>query len=56
VEAQGFLFSRPVPADGVQALLDRFGVCGWPRGQSPRSIKGEGSETPSTALTDERGG
>jgi len=28
VEAQGFLFSRAVPADGVQALLDRFGVCG----------------------------
>ncbi|SPB15978.1 EAL/GGDEF domain-containing protein [Caballeronia novacaledonica] len=56
VEAQGFLFSRPVPADGVQALLDRFGVCGWPRGQSPRSRKGEGSETPSTALSDERGG
>ncbi|KMZ11322.1 diguanylate cyclase/phosphodiesterase (GGDEF & EAL domain) with PAS/PAC sensor(s) [Candidatus Burkholderia humilis] len=28
VEAQGFLFSRPVPVDGVQALLDRFGVCG----------------------------
>ncbi|SAK76279.1 EAL/GGDEF domain-containing protein [Caballeronia fortuita] len=55
VEAQGFLFSRPVPADGVQALLDRFGVCGWPRGQSPRSRKGEGSEAPSTALSDERG-
>ncbi|SAK49122.1 EAL/GGDEF domain-containing protein [Caballeronia calidae] len=49
VEAQGFLFSRPVPADGVQALLDRFGVCGWPRGQSPRSRK-------DAALTDERGG
>ena len=28
IEAQGFLFSRAVPADGVQALLDRFGVCG----------------------------
>jgi diguanylate cyclase (GGDEF)-like protein len=28
IEAQGFLFSRTVPADGVQALLDRFGVCG----------------------------
>ncbi|WP_321792000.1 EAL domain-containing protein [Caballeronia sp. J97] len=55
VEAQGFLFSRPVPADGVQALLDRFGVCGWPRGQSPRSRKDAGRES-STALSDERGG
>jgi diguanylate cyclase (GGDEF)-like protein len=27
VEAQGFLFSRAVPAEGVQALLDHFGVC-----------------------------
>ena len=29
IEAQGFLFSRPVPAEGVQALLDRFGVCSF---------------------------
>jgi EAL domain-containing protein (putative c-di-GMP-specific phosphodiesterase class I) len=29
VEAQGFLFSRPVPAEGVQALLDRFGICSF---------------------------
>ncbi|WP_174364378.1 EAL domain-containing protein [uncultured Caballeronia sp.] len=28
IEAQGFLFSRAVPAEGVQSLLDRFGVCG----------------------------
>ncbi|MDN7673960.1 EAL domain-containing protein [Burkholderia oklahomensis] len=28
IEAQGFLFSRPVPADGIPALLARFGVCG----------------------------
>ncbi|AOK30285.1 MULTISPECIES: bifunctional diguanylate cyclase/phosphodiesterase [Burkholderia] len=28
IEAQGFLFSRPVPADGIAALLARFGVCG----------------------------
>ncbi|AQG98084.1 dGTP triphosphohydrolase [Burkholderia sp. KK1] len=55
VEAQGFLFSRPVPADGVQALLDRFGVCGWPRGQAPRSRKDAGRES-NTALSDERGG
>ena len=27
IEAQGFLFSRPVPADGIPALLERFGVC-----------------------------
>ncbi|SAK49752.1 EAL/GGDEF domain-containing protein [Caballeronia hypogeia] len=52
VEAQGFLFSRPVPADGVQALLDRFGVCGWLRGSSPRGRR----EASNTALSDERGG
>ncbi|MBG1248258.1 EAL domain-containing protein [Burkholderia pseudomallei] len=28
IEAQGFLFSRPVPSDGIAALLARFGVCG----------------------------
>jgi diguanylate cyclase (GGDEF)-like protein len=28
IQAQGFLFSRPVPADGILALLERFGVCG----------------------------
>lgn len=56
IEAQGFLFSRPVPADGVQALLDRFGVCGWPAGKAPRSREGLGEEPSSTALTDERGG
>jgi diguanylate cyclase (GGDEF)-like protein len=28
IEAQGYLFSRPVPADGIPALLDRFGVRG----------------------------
>jgi diguanylate cyclase (GGDEF)-like protein len=38
VEAQGFLFSRPVPAEGVAALLDRFGVCGV-------SVVGNGSLT-----------
>ncbi|SAK59862.1 putative bifunctional diguanylate cyclase/phosphodiesterase [Caballeronia ptereochthonis] len=54
VEAQGFLFSRPVPADGVQTLLDRFGTCGRPRGQSPRARKDAGHES-STALSDERG-
>ncbi len=28
IQAQGFLFSRAVPVDGVPALLARFGVCG----------------------------
>jgi EAL domain-containing protein (putative c-di-GMP-specific phosphodiesterase class I) len=56
IEAQGFLFSRPVPADGVQALLDRFGVCGWPAGKAPRRRSGHGKEPSSTALSDERGG
>ena len=27
IEAQGFLFSRPVPVEGVAALIERFGVC-----------------------------
>ncbi|SAL18029.1 EAL domain-containing protein [Caballeronia telluris] len=56
IEAQGFLFSRPVPADGVQALLDRFGVCGWPKGKAPKRLTGHGNEPFPTALTDERGG
>ncbi|MGV2289544.1 EAL domain-containing protein [Trinickia sp. YCB016] len=34
IEAQGFLFSRPVPADGIPALLERFGVC------SAREVQG----------------
>ena len=55
VEAQGFLFSRPVPGDGVQALLDLFGVCGWPTGRAARERKNLGQEPSSTALTDERG-
>ncbi|WP_296659838.1 EAL domain-containing protein [Paraburkholderia sp.] len=28
IEAQGYLFSRPVPVEGVAALIERFGVCG----------------------------
>ncbi|TAM07503.1 MAG: EAL domain-containing protein [Paraburkholderia sp.] len=27
IEAQGYLFSRPVPVEGVAALIERFGVC-----------------------------
>jgi EAL domain-containing protein (putative c-di-GMP-specific phosphodiesterase class I) len=53
VEAQGFLFSRPVPADGVQTLLDRFGVCGWTLARSPRSRTGHGEEQ--STVSDERG-
>ncbi|MDR5778906.1 EAL domain-containing protein [Caballeronia sp. LZ065] len=56
VEAQGFLFSRPVSADGVQALLDRFGVCGWSRGQTPRILGDSGREPSTPALTDQHGG
>jgi EAL domain-containing protein (putative c-di-GMP-specific phosphodiesterase class I) len=36
IEAQGFLFSRPVPVDAIPALLDRFGVCGMPERRSAR--------------------
>ncbi|RQH08499.1 bifunctional diguanylate cyclase/phosphodiesterase [Paraburkholderia dinghuensis] len=27
IEAQGYLFSRPVPVEGIGALIERFGVC-----------------------------
>ncbi|MGN4068274.1 bifunctional diguanylate cyclase/phosphodiesterase [Burkholderia gladioli] len=37
IQAQGFLFSRPVPVDGIPALLARFGVCGT-RETAPRAI------------------
>lgn len=50
IEAQGFLFSRPVPADGVQALLDRFGVCGHSAGLAPRTRKGHGKERTSAVV------
>ncbi len=34
IEAQGFLFSRPVPADAIPALIARFGV----RGDRPNVV------------------
>ncbi|MCO8649961.1 EAL domain-containing protein, partial [Burkholderia multivorans] len=34
IEAQGFLFSRPVPADAIPALIARFGV----RGDHPNVV------------------
>ncbi|MFC0397515.1 bifunctional diguanylate cyclase/phosphodiesterase [Paraburkholderia rhizosphaerae] len=51
IEAQGFLFSRPVPADGIPALLERFGVCGM-RTRQPsreRSDDDSTSDAPSTS-------
>ena len=56
IEAQGFLFSRPVPADGVQALarpLRRVRLAG---GQGAAFAHEAGRRGSSTALTDERGG
>lgn len=40
IEAQGFLFSRPVPAGGIPALLARFGVCGAPARIVPHRATG----------------
>ncbi len=48
----GPVFSRPVPVDAVQVLLDRFGVCGWQRQTLPRAHR----EPSGTALSDARGG
>jgi EAL domain-containing protein (putative c-di-GMP-specific phosphodiesterase class I) len=32
LEAQGYLFSRPCPADELDALISQMGVCdGWPQ-------------------------
>jgi diguanylate cyclase (GGDEF)-like protein len=39
IEAQGYLFSRPVPADGIAVLLERFGVCNL---QEPHAARGHG--------------
>jgi EAL domain-containing protein (putative c-di-GMP-specific phosphodiesterase class I) len=46
IQAQGFLFSRPVPADGISTLLDRFGVCGM---REPLAVYGSGSSQKSTS-------
>jgi diguanylate cyclase (GGDEF)-like protein len=50
IEAQGFLFSRPVPIDAIPALLERFGVCGT-RTRPPSRERGDAdtSDTPSTS-------
>jgi predicted signal transduction protein with EAL and GGDEF domain len=50
IEAQGFLFSRPVPSDGIPALLDKFGVCGLRTRALPRERSdGDTSDAPSTS-------
>ncbi|HVE10325.1 MAG TPA: EAL domain-containing protein [Paraburkholderia sp.] len=50
IEAQGFLFSRPVPVEGIPALLERFGVCGT-RTRTPLQVRGDDStsDAPSTS-------
>ncbi|CAB3764727.1 bifunctional diguanylate cyclase/phosphodiesterase [Paraburkholderia solisilvae] len=50
IEAQGFLFSRPVPSDGIPALLERFGVCGTRTRQPARARSDDDtSDAPSTS-------
>ncbi|GAB7523490.1 bifunctional diguanylate cyclase/phosphodiesterase [Paraburkholderia sp. 2C] len=50
IEAQGFLFSRPVPSEGIPALLDKFGVCGMRTRQPPRERSDDDtSDAPSTS-------
>src|SRR6266702_456037 len=48
IEAQGFLFSRPVPVDAIPALLERFGVCGQ-TGRRPAHAADNASSVPSTS-------
>jgi EAL domain-containing protein (putative c-di-GMP-specific phosphodiesterase class I) len=47
IEAQGFLFSRPVPVDAIPALLERFGVCGM-KGHRPAHLADSTSSVSST--------
>jgi hypothetical protein len=51
IEAQGFLFSRPVPADAIPALLERFGVCGTTRHAHASDV--DNSDAASTSTSNE---
>jgi diguanylate cyclase (GGDEF)-like protein len=48
IEAQGFLFSRPVPVDAIPALLERFGVCGMPERRITREPTADNASTTSS--------
>ncbi|WP_233865647.1 bifunctional diguanylate cyclase/phosphodiesterase [Paraburkholderia adhaesiva] len=41
IEAQGYLFSRPVPVEGVSALIERFGVCASAHGENTAERNGQ---------------
>jgi len=41
IEAQGFLFSRPVPVADVPALIRRYGICGVDMAASRRELQPE---------------
>lgn len=46
IEAQGYLFSRPVPVEGVSALIERFGVCDVAHGENAAEHSERLSDTP----------